>query len=278
MNLFSQRIGIKPIKNMIQKDFIDNDLKNSLWNCLTFFYWNLFEKDQIDANDFQKSALLKKIWMNFFKNRIDKMPYFFSEYKKFVEKFFFSAQWYEIYDFIEFVQDSYYDQDYPDHNKEFNDFCNNALQKELSAYRFVNGVITEITSETEIESIEESINNSDEFIPVTIHINRALELLSEKQNPDYRNSIKESISAVEALCSIITNNPKTTLGQALNEIEKNNSVHPALKKSFSILYGYTSDSDGIRHALLEQSVLKQEDAKFMLVACSAFINYLKQKI
>jgi hypothetical protein len=75
----------------------------------------------------------------------------------------------------------------------------------------------------------------------------------------------------------LTGNPKATLGQALKQIEKDNNIHPALKSSFSSLYGYTSDADGIRHALLEDDNLNQEDAKFMLVACSAFINYLKQK-
>ena len=43
------------------------------------------------------------------------------------------------------------------------------------------------------------------------------------------------------------------------------------------LYGYTSDADGIRHALLDESDLDFEDAKFMLVSCSAFTNYLKGK-
>jgi len=45
------------------------------------------------------------------------------------------------------------------------------------------------------------------------------------------------------------------------------------------LYGYTSDSGGIRHALSDEDVTPTfEDAKFMLVSCSAFINYLKAKM
>jgi hypothetical protein len=108
-------------------------------------------------------------------------------------------------------------------------------------------------------------------------LNRSLELFSDRKSPDYRNSIKEAISAVESYCSILTGSPKSTLGQALKQIEKDNNIHPALKSSFSSLYGYTSDADGIRHALLDDDSLNQEDAKFMLIACSAFINYLRQK-
>jgi len=59
--------------------------------------------------------------------------------------------------------------------------------------------------------------------------------------------------------------------------DKGIELHPALKSSFSSLYGYTNDADGIRHALLEESTLDFDDAKFMLVSCSAFVNYLAAK-
>ena len=61
-------------------------------------------------------------------------------------------------------------------------------------------------------------------------------------------------------------------------MEEKIEIHPALKKAFNNLYGYTSDSGGIRHASLSESNLKFEDAKFMLVSCSAFTNYLIAKI
>ncbi len=146
------------------------------------------------------------------------------------------------------------------------------LEKHLSAYRFVNYRIVEITA------IETAIESPDTQETVKIHLSRALELLSDRKNPDYRNSIKESISAIEAYAQLITNNSKATLGQALSILERKNDLHEALKRSFSNLYGYTSDTNGIRHALLDVPSLKQEDALFMLVTCSAFINYLKVKM
>jgi len=109
------------------------------------------------------------------------------------------------------------------------------------------------------------------------HLNQSLKLMSDRPNPDYRNSIKESISAVESICKIVTQDEKTTLGQALKIIENKYGLHEALKKSLSQLYGYTSDADGIRHAMLEESNLSYIDAKFMLVACTNFINYLIEK-
>jgi restriction endonuclease Mrr len=58
------------------------------------------------------------------------------------------------------------------------------------------------------------------------------------------------------------------------ELERQRKLHPALKATFSNLYGYTSDADGIRHALLGEDRVTFDQAKFMLVACSAFTNYV----
>jgi len=70
---------------------------------------------------------------------------------------------------------------------------------------------------------------------------------------------------------------KASLPDALAAIEKKTTLHASLKQGFVKLCGYTSDADGIRHALLEEPNLDIEDAKFMLVSCSAFVNYLVVK-
>jgi hypothetical protein len=90
--------------------------------------------------------------------------------------------------------------------------------------------------------------------------------LSDKATPDYRNSIKESISAVEGLCKLIIKDSDTTLGSALERIEKNGTVliHKNLKDAFKHLYWYTSDAAGIRHAIKDSSSVDFVDAKFML--------------
>ena len=101
--------------------------------------------------------------------------------------------------------------------------------------------------------------------------------MSDRNTPDYRNSIKESISAVESLVALETNSEKGTLGQLLKLLEDQIQLHPALKNAFSNLYGYTSDANGIRHALLDVATLRFEDAKFFLVVCTAFITFVLAK-
>jgi hypothetical protein len=215
------------------------------------------------------------LWTDYFKQPLDNIrnktwSYIYGQ----IREHFFKCSWNEVYDFIEFIANNYRDKD---NNKEFMKYCNSILERELSAYRFVGGKITPITSEPEISEIEKALDTRDSLKTVKTHLKRALELLSDRESPDYRNSIKESISAVEAICKLITNNEKATLGQTLDQIGNKVDLHPALKKAFDSLYGYTNDAEGIRHALLEESHLSFEDAKFMLVSCSAFINYLINK-
>jgi hypothetical protein len=54
-------------------------------------------------------------------------------------------------------------------------------------------------------------------------------------------------------------------------------LHPKLREALKALYAYTSDDCGIRHALKDDGQPDAEDATFMLVTCSAFVNYLAEK-
>jgi hypothetical protein len=271
---FSERKGFKSVKNKIQDNFIDSDLKNSLWTALVESYWSYvyFNPHTItSAYDF-----ITKIWIDYFKNPLDSLPSNGPGIITIIRKYFFECPWYEVYDFIEFAANNH---EIETTNKSFMERVNYFLEKEVSAYRFVGGKITEITSPEEISEIEEALEK-DFLKPVNAHITTALKHLSDRESPDYRNSIKESISAVEALCRIITKNPKATLGDALGEIKKQGKVvlHPALESAFDKLYGYTSDEKGIRHSFYDGvQDIKFEDAKFMLVSCSAFVNYLTVK-
>jgi len=277
MKLFSQRKGIKPVKSVIQMDDMDDDLRNGLWDALTIFYWDQVKGNRISYSEDEKIAtLFKRLWHDYFKRPIDTLRDYWTETYKEIREYFFNCEWNEIYDFIEFIANSY-PGEYNSINPKFMDFCNSVLERELSAYRFVGGKITQITSEEEVLEIEEALEISKPLKAVNTHLKRALDLLADRKSPDYRNSIKESISAVESICNLITKEKKATLGQALKKIEDKVSLHSALKSAFSSLYGYTSDAEGIRHALLDEPNLSFGDAKFMLVSCAAFINYLITK-
>lgn len=155
---------------------------------------------------------------------------------------------------------------------------NAVFKKEFIGYRFLNKKIVPITDEYEINTIEETSNNTNNNVKT--HITKALKYLSDREKPDYENSIKESIIAVESICSQIAEKRNATLGEALKVLEqKGTEIHPALNQAFSKLYGYTSDANGIRHSgNIAGPNSTFEEAKFMLVSCCAFINYLKGNI
>ncbi|MCY1161976.1 hypothetical protein D9M71_21650 [compost metagenome] len=277
---FSERYGYKPIREIIQKESMDDNLRNGIWSLFTIYLWN-----QVDYSSYQShgnintsnlKTLIIAYWLNFFKQPIDTIPIQFEKVLYKVRSSFFNCEWHEVYSFIEETLENY-PREFKKNKEFFTKELNNCLEKENSAYRIINNEITPITSEQEIQSIEDALKNTNQYSGVQQHLNQALKLMSDRQNPDYRNSIKESISAVESICKIVTNEDKATLGKALKIIEDKHGLHAALKGSLSQLYGYTSDADGIRHAMLEESNLSYIDAKFMLVACTNFINYLIEK-
>jgi hypothetical protein len=272
---FSQRIGTREVKTDLEKSGLSSELRNSLWTLVLELIIGA-KSNEIRYGEAHSdlSVYFRSLWMHFFKWPIDNLPWNYGvvdDYEAIstVREWFFKSDWDLVLDFIEFSSE---------YHPKFQDICNGFLKRELSAYRFVDGKLVEINSQEEIIEVEAAIKNADKFNSVKTHLKTALELLSDKKKPDYRNSIKESISAVESLSKIITNNDKTTLGQALKEIESTHVIPGSLKSAFSALYGYTSDEGGIRHSLLESGVTVDiEEARFMLVACSAFVNYLISK-
>ena len=138
-------------------------------------------------------------------------------------------------------------------------------------------MVTEITSEHEIKTIEKALEDNKNN--VQMHLNNALKALSTHPVGDYRNSIKESISAVEALNREITGDKSLNL----NKMERKGLKIPSvLRQSFNKLYGYSNNEQtGIRHALMDETaefVPGAEEAIYMLITCSAFINYLNSKL
>ncbi|MFW9879457.1 MAG: AbiJ-NTD4 domain-containing protein [Candidatus Thorarchaeota archaeon] len=271
---FSERKGYKAIRKEIQKEDLDRKTCNSLWNeFLEKIWYGAINRRGI--RDKFIRPFIKKLWAEFFEEPIDTIPSNPQGVYNIIKSIFFESNWYEIFDFLEFTSENF--PNIMGANQFFVEGCNEVLKRKLSAYRLVGNTITEISSEEEIAEIAEILDDKDIHKSIRIHIKTALKMLSDKNDPDYRNSIKESISAVESICKILTEKPKATLGEALKKIEEKVEIHPALKSGFDKLYGYASAQGGIRHSLLDLKDIDFEDAKFMLVSCSAFINYLKEK-
>lgn len=131
-----------------------------------------------------------------------------------LESLFSKKEWHFVYDFIEVYLEKEFEKRKSNANNLAREF-NRVLEEEKSGYRIVKRLVASITNKSELKSIEQSINTK--YDSVNTHMSKALSLYSRCKNPDYENSIKESISAIESLCCIITDNNKATLGDALKK-------------------------------------------------------------
>lgn len=272
---FSQRIGKKPSAKDLQLKSIDDELRNRLWNLVKICVIDRAS----NRSDFYSTDNLNTIagflWHDYYKKPINDIPGTDYGIEKTIRENFFSSEWNEVYDLVEFFSEL--PLEFIDSNQ-LRNAVNNVLEEEFAGYRFINGLIAPISNELEVKEIEEALLQNNYYTSLggaNIHLSKALDKLSDKHNPDYRNSIKESISAVETTCRVLTG--ESTLGKALNSLERKGiKINKQLKSGFEKIYAYTNDpGSGIRHAIIdEHSNPDFDDAKYMLVTCSAFINYL----
>jgi len=271
MKWFSQRKRLKKVSDVIQIESMSEDLRNSLWNALDVTLWSKegYVYRQYGEPDIERFS--RALWFIFFKKPIDERPERNHRVLDEIRDYFFGCKWFEVYDFLEFVVQ------FHNKTKGLTDLLNAILERELSGYRLVDGIVVDIIDKQEVEMLESALKDT-QYEGVNAHLKRALALLSDRKNPDYRNSIKESISAVESIAKVIAGKSSATLGQALKIMETKKKIHPALKSGFSSLYGYTSDEEGIRHAMLDEPNITAADAKYFLLSCTSFVNYLKAQI
>lgn len=267
---FSDRIGVTKLPEVIQVNDMSAALRNSLWNYLLK---TIFSGD----SKYYKNAS-KVICERHFKLPIDTLPAWNHEHKIWLRNIFFgqSFQWYQIYNLIEFIAYNCHEMRFELNSNKFKSEVNKILEEELAGYRFIGGTLAPISSPEEISSITLALAAAQEksLYGTQKHIEAALALMGKKPVPDYRNSIKESISAIESITKQLTGEVGGGLEKALSKLDSVVHFHGAFKAGLLSLYGYTSDENGIRHAILEEADIGFDEAKFMLITCSALVNFI----
>jgi len=259
---FSERYGYAQPK-LPQREGMDKRLRTGLWNafCANFpgspdSFIHSFDEPVI----FYSNPIHQKIFVRFLKNPIDEYVDNSDEDERYIKEYFLKQDWNKVLDLVDFIIQT-------DYKKAFVDECNIALSQENSAYRIVDKFVMEITSEQERTEIETALQIP--FDSARGHLEKALALFSDRENPDFENSIKESISAVESIAKEIIGKEKS-----LNAMTQSLKLHANLTNALNELYDWTS-KDGIRHGKSSKPLrVDQDTARFMLVTCSAFVNYI----
>lgn len=267
--MFSEKYGYKTAK-VIQHERISDVLRRRIWNL--FYLYDIqnggLSSERI-SQAFSGKPTIEALIADKLGMSIRGTSNIITRLEMYVTH---DCEWYEVYDFVDIHLSLLAEKERKLRIKQYNKL----LEEEKAGYRVVNGSIEPITDKNEIEAIEQA-SNSD-FYSVNEHMQKALAHYGDLKNPDYENSIKESISAVEALCCIITGQKKATLGEAIKRLKDSGVyIHQSMVEAFSKLYGYTSNEPGIRHGSIDFTNAPAEDAKYMLVSCSAFVNYLIEK-
>ena len=267
MPRFSERHGYS-VEKAIQYEFISRDLRTSIWN---FLEDNMLPSGGgflgQDPHYFQ---IAKFLYDDFHRRKIREIPNYIPEFVKLENIRFDKYPWNIVYGYCEFWFEFAPANDGERLAKQFNII----LERDKAAYRLIEGKIVPIIESEQLTAIEAALHSTDKYKAASEHIRVALSLYGNRGAPDYRNSVKELISAVESAAKVISGLNSATLGQALAAIDSKRPMHEAFKQALLKLYGYTSDEKGIRHALLDEASVDEADARFMLVACSAFVSFL----
>lgn len=81
------------------------------------------------------------------------------------------------------------------------------------------------------------------------HYNKALEFFRNATKPDYANTVKEAVSAVEAVAQVLFSSEGTNLDDIIRRIEGSNEgqLPKPIVKTFSGLYGFRNSGKGVAH-------------------------------
>ena len=259
-NLFSHRHGLIIGSSFIAKETINLDVINAIGSCYDILCQGLYvaqgEWYYPHSHAFVQSDIEKELWIHFVNRRLSEFEDN-GRYRLVFDELLTHSNlpWNRILDLVEYVCKwiSINVKDYPYLDKLLKGFesnINTEFDRLDYGYRIVNHCIVDITSDAEIETINEAISGAKDN--VREHLQSAIDHYRARPNPDVRNSIKESISAVEAVCRELTGDD--TLGKALKHLEEKGIViHKMLKDQFTKFYVYTNDPEsGIRHALMDE--------------------------
>ncbi len=264
-------MGFEP-KQEMQINFLDKTTRISLYNLMQQWIPEELQNKHVVIiweNIANKFLLLSRDEAFFpIISNVREYPKMRDDTKRKFKNIFYEEELYVIFNFIEYL-----DCHWLNGNARCRELINLILINENVGYRFINGMFVPLTDEGQLAELAEAM--ATPYQNANEHIKKATKHFSNRENPDYKNSITESINAVEFMVKKITGKKKSTLGQAIKELEvKDINLHPAFIAALNKLYGFASDT--LRHPDMNEEPLEQDQAtaRFMLITCSAFVNYI----
>lgn len=129
----------------------------------------------------------------------------------------------------------------------------------------------------EVTSRAEVVLGDPRLTSARKHYDKALQFFRNPAKPDYENTVKEAVCAVEAAGKALFPNAKAaTLGDLVKWliVSKDVTVPKALAQTFTGLYGFRSGGDGVGHGGSGGGTATSEVAEYVLAVCASQVIYL----
>lgn len=268
MALFSRRTKLVGDPEGFQTESLDRATRVALWNAMVRT-WNEDAGNVWDETP--EYFPLRTMWAEFLSEPLDDFPEGDKIWhvKERVKHAMFEGEWFASFDAVEVFAPTL-----DDARPGFEADINAVLERYMVSYRLMGGVIVPLDPEAAI-AVARALDDADvaPFESARKHLSAALQKLSDRANPDFRGSVHDSVSAVEALVRTFTG--AKTLGAGLSQLSSAGiESHPAFLAAWKAFYGWASDAGGVRHGAPTFEEPSREVAQLMLVSSSAYVSYL----
>ena len=275
---FSHRYGYEPLPEPMKIEELSKEIRIELWNSVRRLLLKEIARNRhINYFGGETRRFVERVLGRWSTRPEDEIPYKIDQVMSIFKDAFGGADFNRVLDLMEIMVNDVLV------NREFVESVERSFESHVAAYWLR-------ADESPFHFFPRSSKEQGEAVRAsmdTLHQHNMDGAVSHLQAASKRiraeewaDSIRESIHAVESVARLIDPNEEKTLGQALDSLEDADLLkHPALKNAFKKLYGYTSDEQGIRHALLEQQSadVGLDEALFMFGACASFAAYLTAK-
>ena len=273
---FSQAQGYEELPRPLKLEELNDDARARLWSLL-YFDVSRKRKD-LRLGRFHLGgewpSILGSLHISFHNLPLDEFDMNFERFVQGYKPFFLTEPFFRVFDLLQAImRHRECPRDFTQAVAQFFEHGRLAYVVDTSNPVTIYPAATREEGEAVLQATSELCNAGP--TAAVSHLRQASECINQGDHP---GAVRESIHAVESTARNIDPNAKT-LGRALKSLEGAGAFHPALKQAFLKLYGYTSDEQGIRHALIDnpQPNVSQDEAVFMLGACASFSSYLARK-
>ncbi len=272
---FSQRYDYEPLPTPMLLEEVSDDLRREVWNTVRAFLLGISVKGQMFRSD--EKRLIERVLGKITKQPESRIRTEFDFVMTMFERIIIQMEFHHVLSLLELIIYEHYQ------SEEFADEINRLFSRHAAAYwldmsRHPYWFFPR-TSKEQGEATQHAIEivHQHGMVGAVKHLREAGRAMNERRYPD---SVRESIHAVESVARVIDPKSSKTLTPALKSLEMAGVLeHSALREAFEKLYGYTSDEQGVRHALLDQEFANVgiDEAMFMFGACASFTAYLTEK-